>query len=74
MDTERTPATISESRRKNLLQAYYKEYDYLKNEQLQSIGMRFTLVYVLLFLYTAVFSYAVSSPSHHYAFLLLPWI
>ena len=56
-----------------ILQAYFKEYDYLKKEQLQSIGARNHLIFILLILYCGIFSYALGDSSRYYAFLMLPW-
>jgi hypothetical protein len=55
------------------LQAYFKEYDYLKQEQLNSINARNYVIFMLLFIYCGGFAYALANPSSYHTFLMLPW-
>lgn len=57
-----------------VLEIFFKEYDKLKLEQTQRIGFRDNLLYVTLGLFGTVVSFAVSNPSNHYAFLIIPWV
>ncbi|MCP4699683.1 MAG: hypothetical protein GY862_22960 [Gammaproteobacteria bacterium] len=65
---------MSETAEKKSLDIAFQEYNNLKSEQTQRIGFRDNLLYVNLTVYGAVFSYAVSEASHHYALLVLPWV
>jgi len=67
--TQSSPSSTQDA----VLQAYFKEYDYLKQEQLNSITARNYLIFVLLFIYCGVFAYAVANPGSYHAFLMLPW-
>jgi hypothetical protein len=52
------------------LEILLAEYNCLKAEQTQRIGFRDNLLYVTLGVFGAVVSFAVSDPSHYYAFLV----
>ena len=56
------------------LEILLAEYNCLKSEQAQRIGFRDNLLYVTLGVFGGVVSYAVSDPSHYYAFLVIPWV
>ncbi|HEY9803387.1 MAG TPA: hypothetical protein V6D25_23790 [Leptolyngbyaceae cyanobacterium] len=57
-----------------ILDIYLQEYDKLKDEQIKRIGFRDNLLYVTLGLFGGVISFAVSSKSNYYAFLVIPWV
>ena len=62
------------SNKDQILEIFFKEYDKLKSEQAQRIGFRDNLLYVTLGVFGAVVSFAVSSSSNYYAFLVIPWV
>lgn len=57
-----------------LLWVHLNEYVKLKDEQIERMRFRDNLLYVTLAAFGGVISYAMSHPSHHYTFLVLPWI
>lgn len=57
-----------------VLEVFLKEYEQLKAEQIQRIGFRDNILYLTLGVFGAVVTFAVASPSHHYALLVIPWV
>jgi hypothetical protein len=57
-----------------ILEILLTEYEKLKSEQTQRIGFRDNLLYVTQTLFGGVLAFALSSPSNHYALLVIPWI
>ncbi len=59
-------------------EVYLQEYSKLKDEQTQRIGFRDNLLYVILVVFGAVLSFALTnqskSPYAIYALLVLPWV
>ena len=56
------------------LEVLLAEYNCLKSEQTQRIGIRDNLLYVTLGVLGAVESFAVSETAHYYALLVIPWV
>ncbi|MCK5877936.1 MAG: hypothetical protein KAG43_09890 [Candidatus Marithrix sp.] len=57
-----------------LLWIHLNEYVKLKDEQIARMRFRDNLLYVTLAAFGGIISYAMSSPSHYYTFLVLPWV
>lgn len=53
---------------------YLKEYEKLKDEQIQRIGFRDNLIYVTLGVFGGVLSFTLSNQANYYGLLILPWV
>jgi hypothetical protein len=58
----------------SVLNAYYHEYDKLKDEQIQRIGFRDNMIYVNLIAVGAVAAFAVSDVAYLHVLFVIPWV
>lgn len=56
------------------INAYFHEYEKLKDEQTARIGFRDNLIYVSLGVFGGLLSFSLADTTHQYALLIVPWV
>lgn len=65
---------MSNSKASGYLEVLLKEYEKLKDEQIQRVSFRDNIIYIMLVLVGSVGSFALSQSDKNFALLIIPWI